>query len=82
MVSIDGVGAYDQVGQAEGGEQGDPLMPALLALGQHPVLTAARGALLDGESLLAYLDDIYVVRRPERARTILDRALRASEGRC
>ena len=39
----DGV-AHD-ITQAEGGEQGDPLMPALYALGQHPARLPWRGSL-------------------------------------
>ena len=31
--------------QGEGGEQGDPLMPALFALGQHQALEAIQGSL-------------------------------------
>ena len=41
------------VRQAEGGEQGDPLMPALL--GQHPALQAAHNHLRE-ETLVAFLD--------------------------
>eukprot|EP00959_Pyramimonas_sp_CCMP1952_P010182 212872-Pyramimonas_sp.AAC.1 len=48
------------VEQAEGGEQGDPLMPALFALGQHPALQEVQARLLPGEHLFAFLDDIYV----------------------
>ncbi len=53
--------------QGEGGEQGDPLMQALFSLGQHPVLEASRHHLCEAESLVAFLDDIYVVCRPARA---------------
>ena len=53
--------------QAEGGEQGDPLMPALYALGQHDALDEANAELQDGEFLFAFLDDVYAVCTPERA---------------
>ena len=42
-------------------------MPALYALAQHGALEAASSQLLAGESLLAYLDDVYVLCAPERA---------------
>ena len=66
----DGVGHV--VHQGEGGEQGDPLMPALYALAQHPALVAVQDQLLDGEALFAFLDDIYIVANPERVRPLLD----------
>jgi len=47
--------------QAEGGEQGDPLMPALFALGQHPALRDTRASLRPDEHLFAFLDDIYII---------------------
>ena len=43
----------------EGGEQGDPLMPMLFALGQHGSLEAAQARLGVGERLMAFLDDIH-----------------------
>ena len=43
-------------------------MPALFCLGIHDALQAARAQLLPGEALLAYLDDIYILTTPERAR--------------
>ena len=52
--------------QAEGGEQGDPLMPAVYVLGQHPALQAASATLLPGETVFAYLDDVHAVCQPER----------------
>ena len=36
-----GEGVTHHVHQGEGGEQGDPLMPTLFALGKHPALVAA-----------------------------------------
>ena len=64
---------YDEEGEAhhiqqgEGGEQGDPLMPALYAVGQHAALLRVHGELQAGENLFAYLDDIYLTCPPERA---------------
>ena len=52
--------------QAEGGEQGDPLMPMLYALGQHPALVDFNTRLQEGERLYAFLDDVNVTCRPER----------------
>ena len=52
--------------QEECGEQGDPLMPALDALAQHPSFEDVQAALLPGEAVFAFLDDIYVVTVPER----------------
>ena len=63
----DDMGTSHIIQQGEGGEQGDPLMPALYALAQHRALEVAASRLLAGEQLLAYLDDIYVLCRPERA---------------
>ena len=53
------------VRQAEGGEQGDPLMPALYALGQHPALLATQARLQDDEAVFAFLDDVYVLCAPK-----------------
>ena len=48
-------------------EQGDPLMPLLHSLGQHGALVATQEEFADGETLVAYLDDIWVVSPvPER----------------
>ena len=43
--------------QGEGGEQGDPLMPILFALGQHGALEATQASLGRG--------DIYTVSKPD-----------------
>ena len=58
--------------QAEGGEQGDPLMPALFSLGQHAAIQAAHSQLQAGESLFAYLDDIYAIVEPDRVKPVYD----------
>ena len=56
--------------QAEGGEQGDPLMPALFSLGAHPALQALQAQLQEDERLFAFLDDVYVVCSPDRVNAI------------
>ena len=63
----DDAGTVHEIRQGEGGEQGDALMPALYALGQHAALQSAAAQLGPDETLLAYLDDVYVLCRPERA---------------
>ena len=70
------------VEQAEGGEQGDPLMPALFALGQHRALQEVQAHLLPGEHLFAFLDDIYVVSAPARSREVFELVRSASQGHC
>eukprot|EP00434_Breviolum_minutum_P043514 symbB.v1.2.038794.t1/scaffold6177.1/size20301/1 len=57
--------------QAEGGEQGDPLMPALFALGQRPALRKVQRQLAPNEYLMAFLDDIYA-HLPELTHQILE----------
>ena len=69
-VWTDDAGAEHEVLQAEGGEQGDPLMPALYAVAQHPALEAVAAALQPGEGVFAFLDDIYIVCSPERVATL------------
>ena len=48
----DDLGEVHEILQGEGGEQGDPLMPALFALGQHKVLDAIQRNLRQDEKLL------------------------------
>ena len=67
---MDDCGRNNVIHQGEGGEQGNALMPMLYSLGQHAVLQATQDALLLGEHLFAYLDDIYIVCLPERVTTI------------
>ena len=62
----DEMGVTQHIHQGEGGEQGDPLMPLLFALGQHSALVAAAERLRDGERLMAFLDDTYIVYAPDR----------------
>ena len=47
--------------QGERGEQGDPFMPKLFAVGQHGALEATQARLGAGEDVFAHLDDIYTV---------------------
>ena len=63
----DDEGVTHTVHQAEGGEQGDPLMPALYALAQQDALVAADGELLPSAKLFSFLDDLYVTTTRERA---------------
>eukprot|EP00439_Symbiodinium_sp_Y106_P003249 s2597_g1.t1 len=59
-------GGEHEVVQGEGGEQGDPLMPAPYSLAQHAALSEAAAGLREGEAIFAFLDDTYVVSAPER----------------
>ena len=60
------MGEIHEILQGEGGEQGDPLMSLLFSLGQHRALLAVNARLIEGESLFAFLDDLYVLCSPER----------------
>ena len=74
----DDSGTTHEIRQGEGGEQGDPFMPALFALGQHPALVAAQSAMHPSTKLMAFLDDVHVVTTPPRVAhsyAPLDRAL-------
>ena len=68
----DAQGHAHVITQAEGGEQGDPLMPALFALGQRPALREVQRQLAPNEYLMAFLDDIYVAVAPQRVRPVYD----------
>ena len=68
--------------QGEGCEQGDPLAPALFALGQHSALCSAASALHPAETLVAFLDDLYVVTTRGRARECRDTVVGAVERDC
>ena len=63
----DHAGQAHEVAQAEGGEQGDPLMPGLFAVGIHPALLAAHAELGPRADLYAFLDDTYVACDPADA---------------
>ncbi len=72
-VWTDDEGKDHAIPQGEGGEQGDPLMPLLFALGIHDALQRVSAQLLPGEDLCAFLDDVYVLCAPERVRTIYNK---------
>ena len=48
------MGTVHHIPQGEGGEQDDPLMPLLCALGQHSALVAVSERLRDDEILFAF----------------------------
>ena len=58
--------------QHEGGEQGDLHMPLLFSLAIHDALVEVRRHLREGELLFAFLDDVYVVSKPDRTRPLYD----------
>ena len=62
----DEMGNSQDIPQGEGGEQGDPLMPLLFALGLHRALRAVRERLEQSEMVFAFLDDVYVICSPRR----------------
>ena len=78
----DAAGRRRDVHQAEGCEQGDPLAPALFALGQHGALARAAGDLNPADKLLAFLDDLYVITVASRARLALDTVTGPVEAHC
>eukprot|EP00973_Karenia_brevis_P026791 3697022-Karenia_brevis.AAC.1 len=53
----DAEGMAHTITQAEGGEQGCPLMPALFALAQHNALEEAERRLQAGDRIFSFLDD-------------------------
>ena len=63
-------GWHDQEGrrrtvtQAEGGEQGDPLMPLLFSIGIQGALEEVARSLKRGEQLCAFLDNVYLLCQP------------------
>ena len=62
--------------QAEGGEQGDPLMPALFALAMHQALVALQPELRPEERSLACLDDLHLTAQPDRIQLLFQAAPR------
>ena len=68
----DAEGRRHTIQQGDGCEQGDALAPALFALAQHLALDTAQAGLREGEFLAAFLDDLYIVTWPERARQAYD----------
>ena len=69
-------GVKRAVSQAEGGEQGDPLMPLLFSIGIQGALEEVAGTLEAGEQLCAFLDDIFVLCQPHRVKTLNDELAR------
>ena len=67
--------------QGEGGKQGDPLMPLPFSVGQHDALSAIQRGMREQERLFAYLDDIWLVSKPERVGDLLSIAERELWGR-
>ena len=59
-------GERKMVTQAEGGEQGDPLMSLLFSIGIQGALEQVVKLLEPGEHLCAFLEDSYMVCEPER----------------
>ena len=59
-------GVVHAIEQGEGGEQGDPFMPLLFAVGQHAGLVATQERMQGNERLFAFLDDIYTLTSPSR----------------
>ena len=55
----DAEGEVHSIAQGEGGEQGDPKMPLLCAVGQHQTLDIVSRSSREDEKLLAYFDDIH-----------------------
>ena len=64
------VGRRRGSGPRDSAGRGDPLMPALFALGQHQALVAVQETLQPSERLLAFLDDVYVASVPGRIATV------------
>ena len=72
----DSVGQPHHVLQAEGGEQGDPLMPALFALAMHQALVALQPELRPEERSLAFSDDLHLAAQPDRIQPLFQAASR------
>ena len=68
--------------KAKAVNKGDPLAPALYALGQHEALLKAASAVHASDSLLAFLDDLYVLTTRERARAARDTVVGIVEAEC
>ena len=62
----DDEGVRHTIHQGEEGEQGDASMPLPFCVGQHAALEAMQRGLNPDEKLLAFLDDLYPVSKPER----------------
>ena len=69
----DQAGVKHRIVQAEGGEQGDPMMPLLFTLAIHDSLQEVKSLLDPRDVLLAFLDDVYVVSQdPDQVRDAYD----------
>ena len=53
-------------------KEGNTLMPALFSLGQRAALQTVQAELEAGETVFAFLDDIYCLLPPERVRPVYD----------
>ena len=82
FVWTDDAGEQHDVVQGEGGEQGDALMPALFCLAMKPALEEIQSRLQPGDVVVAYIDDVYVLTRPERARAVYDMVSEVLERVC
>ena len=69
---FDDEGTRHEVTQAEGGEQGDPLLPLLFSIGIQGALEEVALALTPEEQICAFLDDVYIICQPERVRSLFD----------
>ena len=63
-------GEVHTIHQGEGGEQGDALMPFLFCVAQHAALETIQRGMNPDEKLLAFLNDLYIVSKPQRVRTL------------
>ena len=79
-VWTDDAGADHDVLRAEGGQQGDPFMPAPYALTQHAALADVATALAPGDAVLALFDNTHIMCSPERGRLNLWRPQRRLVG--
>ena len=69
----DQAGMPHRIVQAEGSEQGDPLMPLLFGLAIHDSLQEVKSLMDPRDALLAFLDDVYVISQdPNRVRQAYD----------
>ena len=62
----DQMGRVHEIAQGLGGEQGGPMVPLLVSLGEHAVLQAANAILEDIERLLTLLGEVHVTCVPGR----------------
>ena len=67
---VDEEGRRRTVNQAEGGEQGDPLMPLLFSIGIQHALEEVAAGMVPGEQISAFLDDVYLLCQPARVKPL------------